>query len=74
MKAGDGQVLFLLLAVVTLLLFIDVLLSLVCPTNFQDPAKENAYEDIPVQPLPMWRSPSAWKLPPPKNAFRTPKV
>ncbi|XP_040854541.1 DENN domain-containing protein 2C isoform X2 [Ochotona curzoniae] len=38
------------------------------------PAKENAYEDIPVQPLPMWRSPSAWKLPPPKNAFRTPKL
>uniref|UniRef100_A0A7N5JYC7 DENN domain containing 2C n=1 Tax=Ailuropoda melanoleuca TaxID=9646 RepID=A0A7N5JYC7_AILME len=38
------------------------------------PAKENPYEDIPVQPLPMWRSPSAWKLPPPKSAFRAPKL
>ncbi|XP_006895750.1 PREDICTED: DENN domain-containing protein 2C isoform X2 [Elephantulus edwardii] len=37
------------------------------------PAKENPYEDIPIQPLPMWRSPSAWKLPPPKCAFKTPK-
>uniref|UniRef100_A0A5F9CHR0 DENN domain containing 2C n=1 Tax=Oryctolagus cuniculus TaxID=9986 RepID=A0A5F9CHR0_RABIT len=37
------------------------------------PAKENPYEDIPVQPLPMWRSPSAWKLSPPKYAFRAPK-
>ncbi|XP_006865944.1 PREDICTED: DENN domain-containing protein 2C isoform X2 [Chrysochloris asiatica] len=37
------------------------------------PAKENPYEDIPIQPLPMWRSPSAWKLPPPKSAFKTPK-
>ncbi|XP_004699213.2 DENN domain-containing protein 2C [Echinops telfairi] len=38
------------------------------------PAKENPYEDIPIQPLPMWRSPSAWKLPPPKNTFKTPKL
>ncbi|XP_027958008.1 DENN domain-containing protein 2C isoform X1 [Eumetopias jubatus] len=38
------------------------------------PAKENPYEDIPVQPLPMWRSPSAWKLPPPKSAFKAPKL
>ncbi|KAM5256019.1 DENN domain-containing protein 2C isoform 2-T2 [Ctenodactylus gundi] len=38
------------------------------------PAKENLYEDIPVQPLPMWRSPSAWKLPPPKSTFKTPKL
>ncbi|OWK05547.1 hypothetical protein Celaphus_00002153, partial [Cervus elaphus hippelaphus] len=38
------------------------------------PTKENPYEDIPVQPLPLWRSPSAWKLPPPKSAFRTPKT
>ncbi|XP_021121641.1 DENN domain-containing protein 2C [Heterocephalus glaber] len=37
------------------------------------PTKENPYEDIPVQPLPLWRSPSAWKLPPPKSAFKTPK-
>ncbi|KAM6167733.1 DENN domain-containing protein 2C isoform 2-T2 [Erethizon dorsatum] len=38
------------------------------------PTKENPYEDIPVQPLPLWRSPSAWKLPPTKSAFRTPKL
>uniref|UniRef100_A0ABI7Y546 UDENN domain-containing protein n=1 Tax=Felis catus TaxID=9685 RepID=A0ABI7Y546_FELCA len=38
------------------------------------PSKENPYEDIPIQPLPMWRSPSAWKLPPPKSAFRAPKL
>ncbi|XP_050013526.1 DENN domain-containing protein 2C [Alexandromys fortis] len=38
------------------------------------PAKENPYEDIPVQPFPMWRSPSAWRLPPAKSAFRTPKL
>ncbi|KAM6217944.1 DENN domain-containing protein 2C isoform 2-T2 [Rhynchocyon petersi] len=37
------------------------------------PAKENPYEDIPIQPLPIWRSPSAWKLPPPRCAFKTPK-
>ncbi|XP_047373526.1 DENN domain-containing protein 2C isoform X1 [Sciurus carolinensis] len=38
------------------------------------PTKENPYEDIPVHPLPMWRSPSAWKLPPTKSAFRVPKL
>ncbi|XP_069335045.1 DENN domain-containing protein 2C [Eulemur rufifrons] len=38
------------------------------------PTKENPYEDIPVQPLPMWRSPSAWKLPPTKSAFKAPKL
>ncbi|MBV97264.1 DENN domain-containing protein 2C, partial [Eschrichtius robustus] len=38
------------------------------------PTKENPYEDIPVQPLPMWRSPSTWKLPPPKSAFKAPKL
>ncbi|XP_004689679.1 PREDICTED: DENN domain-containing protein 2C isoform X2 [Condylura cristata] len=37
------------------------------------PSKENPYEDIPIQPLPMWRTPSAWKLPPPKSPFRAPK-
>uniref|UniRef100_A0A2K6GJ75 DENN domain containing 2C n=1 Tax=Propithecus coquereli TaxID=379532 RepID=A0A2K6GJ75_PROCO len=37
------------------------------------PTKENPYEDIPVQPLPMWRSPSAWKLPPTKSTFKAPK-
>ncbi|XP_037682232.1 DENN domain-containing protein 2C isoform X2 [Choloepus didactylus] len=38
------------------------------------PSKENPYEDIPLQPLPMWRTPSAWKLPPPKSAFKAPKL
>uniref|UniRef100_A0A2K6U5U1 DENN domain containing 2C n=1 Tax=Saimiri boliviensis boliviensis TaxID=39432 RepID=A0A2K6U5U1_SAIBB len=38
------------------------------------PTKENPYEDIPVQPLPVWRSPSAWRLPPPKSAFKAPKL
>ncbi|XP_031230882.1 DENN domain-containing protein 2C [Mastomys coucha] len=38
------------------------------------PAKENPYEDIPVQSFPVWRSPSAWRLPPAKSAFRTPKL
>uniref|UniRef100_A0A2K6GJ92 DENN domain containing 2C n=1 Tax=Propithecus coquereli TaxID=379532 RepID=A0A2K6GJ92_PROCO len=38
------------------------------------PTKENPYEDIPVQPLPMWRSPSAWKLPPTKSTFKAPKL
>ncbi|XP_024620623.1 DENN domain-containing protein 2C isoform X3 [Neophocaena asiaeorientalis asiaeorientalis] len=38
------------------------------------PTKENPYEDIPVQPLPMWRSLSTWKLPPPKSAFKAHKL
>ncbi|XP_023612796.1 DENN domain-containing protein 2C isoform X2 [Myotis lucifugus] len=38
------------------------------------PTKENPYEAIPLQSFPMWRSPSAWKLPPPKSAFKTPKL
>ncbi|XP_019775019.2 DENN domain-containing protein 2C isoform X1 [Tursiops truncatus] len=38
------------------------------------PIKENPYEDIPVQPLPMWRSLSTWKLPPPKSAFKAHKL
>ncbi|KAM5202102.1 LOW QUALITY PROTEIN: DENN domain-containing protein 2C [Hipposideros larvatus] len=36
------------------------------------PTKENPYEDIPGQPLPMWRSPSV--EPPPKSVFRAPKL
>lgn len=36
------------------------------------PSKENPYEDIPLQPLPVWRSPSAWKFPPPKTTFKAP--
>ncbi|TKC49831.1 hypothetical protein EI555_011792, partial [Monodon monoceros] len=38
------------------------------------PTKENPYEDIAVQPLPMWRSLSTWKLPPPKSAFKAHKL
>ncbi|XP_075766510.1 DENN domain-containing protein 2C [Pelodiscus sinensis] len=38
------------------------------------PVKENLYEDIKVLPLPLWRVPSTWKLPPPKNTFRPPKL
>uniref|UniRef100_A0A8C5K7S3 DENN domain containing 2C n=1 Tax=Jaculus jaculus TaxID=51337 RepID=A0A8C5K7S3_JACJA len=38
------------------------------------PTRENPYEDIPMQPLPIWKSPSAWKLPPPKSPFRAPKL
>ncbi|XP_048207786.1 DENN domain-containing protein 2C [Perognathus longimembris pacificus] len=38
------------------------------------PSKENPYEDIPVQPLPMWRTPSAWGLLPAKSTFRAPKL
>uniref|UniRef100_A0A670YFW3 DENN domain containing 2C n=1 Tax=Pseudonaja textilis TaxID=8673 RepID=A0A670YFW3_PSETE len=37
-----------------------------------DPAKENPYEDIKVKPL--WRIPSNWKLPPPRNTFKPPKL
>ncbi|XP_042321691.1 DENN domain-containing protein 2C [Sceloporus undulatus] len=37
-----------------------------------DPAKENLYEDIKVKPL--WRIPSAWKLPPSRNTFNPPKL
>ncbi|XP_060628560.2 DENN domain-containing protein 2C [Anolis sagrei] len=37
-----------------------------------DPAKENLYEDIKVKPL--WRIPSAWKLPPPRNTIKPPKL
>ncbi|XP_036990984.2 DENN domain-containing protein 2C [Artibeus jamaicensis] len=38
------------------------------------PTKENPYEDIPVQSFPLWRPPSAWRLQPPKSAFRAPKI
>ncbi|KAH0618954.1 hypothetical protein JD844_018530 [Phrynosoma platyrhinos] len=37
-----------------------------------DPTKENLYEDIKVKPL--WRIPSAWKLPPSRNTFNPPKL
>uniref|UniRef100_A0A4X2KKH2 DENN domain containing 2C n=1 Tax=Vombatus ursinus TaxID=29139 RepID=A0A4X2KKH2_VOMUR len=38
------------------------------------PAKENPYEDIKVTPIPLWRAPSTWKLPPSKNMFKPPKL
>uniref|UniRef100_A0A8D0GLA5 DENN domain containing 2C n=1 Tax=Sphenodon punctatus TaxID=8508 RepID=A0A8D0GLA5_SPHPU len=38
------------------------------------PVKENLYEDVKVLPLPLWRVPSAWKLPPPRNTFKPPKL
>ncbi|KAM6311068.1 DENN domain-containing protein 2C isoform 2-T2 [Podargus strigoides] len=37
------------------------------------PAKENPYEDIRVLPLPLWKVPSVWKLPPPWNTSKAPK-
>ncbi|NXP70884.1 DEN2C protein, partial [Ramphastos sulfuratus] len=37
------------------------------------PAKENPYEDIGVLPLPLWKVPSVWKLPPPRGVSRAPK-
>ncbi|NXJ11355.1 DEN2C protein, partial [Odontophorus gujanensis] len=38
------------------------------------PAKENTYEDIRVLPLPLWKVPSVWKLPPTHSASRAPKL
>ncbi|NXK96808.1 DEN2C protein, partial [Formicarius rufipectus] len=37
------------------------------------PAKENPYEDIGALPLPLWKVPSVWKLPPPRSISRGPK-
>ncbi|XP_062461653.1 DENN domain-containing protein 2C isoform X2 [Pezoporus occidentalis] len=37
------------------------------------PAKENPYEDIGALPLPLWKVPSVWKLPPPRSTRRAPK-
>ncbi|NWI65760.1 DEN2C protein, partial [Todus mexicanus] len=37
------------------------------------PAKENHYEDSGALPLPLWKVPSVWKLPPPRNISRAPK-
>ncbi|NXG23953.1 DEN2C protein, partial [Grallaria varia] len=37
------------------------------------PAKENPYEDIGALPLPLWKVPSVWKLPPPRGISRAPK-
>ncbi|XP_001507775.2 DENN domain-containing protein 2C [Ornithorhynchus anatinus] len=38
------------------------------------PTKENPYEDVKASPLPVWKAPSMWKLPPPKNTFKPPKL
>ncbi|KFV96542.1 DENN domain-containing protein 2C, partial [Fulmarus glacialis] len=38
------------------------------------PAKENPYEDIRALPLPLWKVPSVWKLPPPRSTSRAPKL
>ncbi|NXX79527.1 DEN2C protein, partial [Urocolius indicus] len=38
------------------------------------PAKENTYEDISALPLPLWKVPSVWKLPPPRSTSRAPKL
>ncbi|NXN25042.1 DEN2C protein, partial [Nycticryphes semicollaris] len=37
------------------------------------PAKENPCEDIGALPLPLWKVPSVWKLPPPRNTSWSPK-
>ncbi|KAM6399025.1 DENN domain-containing protein 2C [Rhynochetos jubatus] len=37
------------------------------------PAKENPYEDIGALPLPLWKVPSVWKLPPLRSTSRAPK-
>ncbi|XP_075299347.1 DENN domain-containing protein 2C isoform X4 [Opisthocomus hoazin] len=37
------------------------------------PGKENPYEDIGALPLPLWKVPSVWKLPPPRSTSRAPK-
>ncbi|NXI94058.1 DEN2C protein, partial [Psophia crepitans] len=37
------------------------------------PAKENPYEDVRALPLPLWKVPSVWKLPPPRGTSRAPK-
>ncbi|KFQ19144.1 DENN domain-containing protein 2C, partial [Merops nubicus] len=38
------------------------------------PAKENPYEDVGALPLPLWKVPSVWKLPPSQNISRAPKL
>uniref|UniRef100_A0A8C4TX95 DENN domain containing 2C n=1 Tax=Falco tinnunculus TaxID=100819 RepID=A0A8C4TX95_FALTI len=37
------------------------------------PAKENPYEGIRALPLPLWKVPSVWKLPPPWSTSKAPK-
>ncbi|KAM4796449.1 DENN domain-containing protein 2C [Rhinophrynus dorsalis] len=38
------------------------------------PPKENPYEDIKISPLPIWRAPSTWKIPPPRCTIKAPKI
>uniref|UniRef100_A0A8C3BVD4 DENN domain containing 2C n=1 Tax=Cairina moschata TaxID=8855 RepID=A0A8C3BVD4_CAIMO len=42
--------------------------DIICPT------KENPYEDTRVMPLPLWKIPSVWKLPPSRSTRRAPKL
>nr|XP_047926990.1 DENN domain-containing protein 2C isoform X4 [Anser cygnoides] len=42
--------------------------DIICPT------KENPYEDTRVLPLPLWKIPSVWKLPPSRSTSRAPKL
>ncbi|XP_042655946.1 DENN domain-containing protein 2C isoform X3 [Tyto alba] len=37
------------------------------------PAKENPYEDTGALPLPLWKVPSVWKIPPPRSTSKAPK-
>ncbi|NXU50315.1 DEN2C protein, partial [Turnix velox] len=37
------------------------------------PREENPYEDVGALPLPLWKVPSVWKLPPPRSTSRAPK-
>ncbi|KFV42054.1 DENN domain-containing protein 2C, partial [Tyto alba] len=38
------------------------------------PAKENPYEDTGALPLPLWKVPSVWKIPPPRSTSKAPKL
>uniref|UniRef100_A0A8C6ZSG2 DENN domain containing 2C n=1 Tax=Nothoprocta perdicaria TaxID=30464 RepID=A0A8C6ZSG2_NOTPE len=38
------------------------------------PVKENPYENIRVLPLPLWKIPSVWRLPPSQSTIRAPKL
>ncbi|NXJ74377.1 DEN2C protein, partial [Trogon melanurus] len=38
------------------------------------PAKENPYKGVRVLPLPLWKVPSVWKIPPPRSTSRAPQL
>ncbi|CAI9536868.1 unnamed protein product, partial [Staurois parvus] len=38
------------------------------------PQKENPYEDIKISPVPLWRVPTTWKIPPPRCTIKPPKI